>query len=81
MAACGEANEISVIVKWSGKEYSIENISLSETVRYLKDVIKDKTGVLPERQKLLGLKYKGEITDFKLPHHACLCLRGSPEKK
>ena len=59
MAAGSETNEVNVIVKWSGKEYLIQHISLTETVRYLKDLIKDKTGVLPERQKLLGLKYKG----------------------
>lgn len=59
MAASEEASDICVIVKWSGKEYPIEHLSPSETVRYLKDLIKEKTGVLPERQKLLGLKFKG----------------------
>ena len=53
--------ELSVTIKWSGKEYSIENLSPSDTVKSLKDLIKDKTGVLPERQKLLGLKYKGTV--------------------
>jgi len=59
MAACAESKELNVIVKWSGKEYLVENLSPSETVRHLKDTIREKTGVLPERQKLLGLKYKG----------------------
>jgi len=57
--AASEESDICVIVKWSGKEYPIEHLSPSETVRYLKDLIKEKTGVLPERQKLLGLKFKG----------------------
>lgn len=62
MAAGSEVSEVNVIVKWSGKEYLIEHISVTETVRHLKDLIKDKTGVLPERQKLLGLKYRGKVT-------------------
>ena len=51
--------ELCVTIKWSGKEYPIDNLSPSDTVKSLKELIKDKTGVLPERQKLLGLKYKG----------------------
>lgn len=57
MAAC---DAVCVTVKWSGKEYSIDKLSPTDTVGYLKEVIKEKTGVLPERQKLLGLKYKGK---------------------
>ena len=53
--------ELCVSIKWSGKEYTIQNLSPSDTVKSLKDLIRDKTGVLPERQKLLGLKYKGTV--------------------
>ncbi|XP_044168973.1 ubiquitin-like domain-containing CTD phosphatase 1 isoform X1 [Acropora muricata] len=60
MAAAKEAGDVNVIVKWSGKEYVLEDVPLHETVRYLKNLIKEKTGVLPERQKLLGLKCKGK---------------------
>ena len=49
----------SLIVKWSGQEYVISDLSASETVGDLKEAIKKQTGVLPERQKLLGLKLKG----------------------
>lgn len=66
MAAREEASDICVIVKWSGKEYPIAHLSPSETVRYLKDLIKEKTGVLPERQKLLGLKFKGILKSSML---------------
>lgn len=62
MAASSDTvEELCVTIKWSGKEYPIEHLSPSETVRSLKELIKDKTGVLPERQKLLGLKYKGTV--------------------
>ena len=48
-----------IIVKWSGKEYKISGLDEKETVRDLKAALQKETGVLPERQKLLGLKYKG----------------------
>ncbi|XP_074640862.1 ubiquitin-like domain-containing CTD phosphatase 1 [Tubulanus polymorphus] len=54
---------IDFIVKWSGKEYKIEGLSESETVYNLKDAIKKQTGVMPERMKLMGLKYKGKPPD------------------
>lgn len=49
----------TLIIKWSGGEYVIEGLEPSWTVLQLKEQIYKQTGVLPERQKLLGLKYKG----------------------
>lgn len=51
---------VSVIIKWGGQEYSIRTLSEEDTVLDLKQSIKSLTGVLPERQKLLGLKVKGK---------------------
>lgn len=51
---------VSVIIKWGGQEYSISSLSEEDTVLDLKQSIKSLTGVLPERQKLLGLKVKGK---------------------
>lgn len=51
---------VSVIIKWGGQEFSISSLSEEDTVMDLKQSIKTLTGVLPERQKLLGLKIKGE---------------------
>ena len=48
-----------VVVKWSGKEYRISGLFENQKVFDLKKAIQNETGVLPERQKLLGLKYKG----------------------
>jgi len=59
-------NEIppkSVTVKWSGKEYVIEDINGLKTVGDLKVKIMEKTRVKVDRQKLLNLMYMGE--DFK----------------
>ncbi len=54
-----ESKNLSLTIKWSGNEYVIENIEPSWTVLQLKQQICTQTCVLPERQKLLGLKYKG----------------------
>ena len=51
---------ISIVVKWAGKEYNVENIDPGESVMDLKVKIMNQTGVRPERQKLLNLKVKGK---------------------
>lgn len=56
---------VSVIIKWGGQEYSIRTLSEEDTVLDLKQSIKSLTGVLPERQKLLGLKVKGKNPSVK----------------
>lgn len=50
---------LSLIIKWGGQEYAISTLSEDDTVLDLKQSIKSLTGVLPERQKLLGLKIRG----------------------
>ena len=58
----------SLVIKWSGKEYKIEGLEPNMDVSELKKLIHAQTGVLPERQKLLGLKFKGKpaADDLKL---------------
>ena len=56
------SEEIDLIVKWSGKEYRFEKISLSHSVGQFKDLIYKETNVKVERQKLLGIKFKGRMT-------------------
>lgn len=51
--------DVSIIVKWNGKEYPITDLSDQETVAVLKHEIARLTNVRPNRQKLLNLKYKG----------------------
>ena len=59
--ASTEDSSLNLIVKWAGKEYQIENISNLSTVNDLKSAIQGKTNVLPSRQKLLNLRFKGEF--------------------
>ncbi|XP_054547057.1 ubiquitin-like domain-containing CTD phosphatase 1 isoform X2 [Talpa occidentalis] len=51
---------LPIIVKWGGQEYSVTTLSEDDTILDLKQFLKTLTGVLPERQKLLGLKVKGK---------------------
>lgn len=54
-------NEVKCVIKWNGKEYEVNSLSGNDTVGTLKDAIFKKTGVRPERQKLLNLKFKGKF--------------------
>uniref|UniRef100_A0A182IJ68 Ubiquitin-like domain-containing protein n=1 Tax=Anopheles atroparvus TaxID=41427 RepID=A0A182IJ68_ANOAO len=59
-----DTKEVTLIIKWSGKEYPIEDLTEHDTVAVLKHEICKKTQVRPERQKLLNLKHKGKpVTD------------------
>lgn len=61
MAESDSTDALKLVVKWSGKEYLIENLQPSNTILQLKQQVCEQTGVLPDRQKLLGLKYKGKV--------------------
>lgn len=52
-------NELKITVKFSGAEYVIDDIGVNDNVFSLKEKLSEKTGVRPDRQKLLGLKCKG----------------------
>lgn len=58
--------ELRIVVKWSGKEYDILDIQEEDTVLTLKERIHRETGVRPERQKLLNLKFKGYVLNCLL---------------
>lgn len=53
-------DKIQLLIKWSGKEFKIEEFPVNETVLELKEAIHKLTGVLPARQKLLNVKNKGK---------------------
>ncbi|KAM8971877.1 ubiquitin-like domain-containing CTD phosphatase 1 [Pelodytes ibericus] len=58
--AASKSMTLSLIIKWGGQEFPLSALSEEDTVLDLKHSLKSLTGVLPERQKLLGLKYKGK---------------------
>lgn len=64
-------NPIKLSVKWNGKEYEMPELSPSDSVAMLKIAIENATGVRPERQKLLNVKFQGNyiqlfVTNFLL---------------
>ncbi|KAI1285587.1 Ubiquitin-like domain-containing CTD phosphatase 1 [Halotydeus destructor] len=82
-------SDFTLIVKWNGQEFDIDNelISLDSSVLELKNAVFKKTGVMPERQKLLGLKLNGKpapdtasIGELKLRNKTKLMLMGSKEE-
>ena len=50
---------VELVIKWKGEEL-IFDVETSETVGSLKRKIQEKTFVHPKRQKLLGVKAKGQ---------------------
>ena len=58
--AASNGDQVNLVVKWAGKEYPIDNLPLSSTVQEFKSAIHAKTNVLPSRQKLLNLRFKGK---------------------
>ena len=52
-----------ITVKWSGQKIDISDLHGPTTLSQLKQVISTRTGVLPERQKLLGVRYPPAVSD------------------
>lgn len=82
------AAEVEIVVKWSGDEYKISGLSGTQCVKDLKSEIQKQTGVLPERQKLLGFKYKGKVpgdevclNDLKLKPGTKIMMMGTREEE
>lgn len=73
-------NPIKLSLKWNGKEFDIPEFSPSDSVAMLKIAIENATGVRPERQKLLNVKFQGNWCIFSLitiSHplkHICQCV-------
>lgn len=86
-----DTSSVSFVIKWSGSEYPVE-VSAAEnassaTVLDLKKAVHAKTGVRPDRQKLLGLKVNGRaamddtrISDLSLKPGSKIMMMGSKEE-
>lgn len=57
--------DLKILVKWSGKEYDVD-LNENDTITDLKNAIHKRTGVRPDRQKLLNLRHKGNL---KMPYN------------
>lgn len=69
------------VFKWRGSDHSIQGINLSTTTfGQLKVLIQQKTAVLPERQKILGLAKSTAISDDTLLENLGIKLKDSTFK-
>jgi len=82
-----KGDTINLVIKWAGKEYPLDDLPLSSTVQDLKNVIQTKTNVLPVRQKLLNLRYKGKapsddqhLSSLSLKNGTKIMMMGSVEQ-
>lgn len=82
-----EGSDHTVVIKWSGQEFRL-SLQKDATVGDLKKATQDATGVLPERQKLLGLKFKGKppednvaLADMKLKPSTKIMMMGTREEE
>jgi len=56
---------VTLIAKWGKEKIELNNLSPTITIAQVKDMLREKTNVLPKRQKLIGLVTltKAKITD------------------
>ena len=81
------AETVSLVIKWAGKEYPITELPSGTTVLELKNIIQERTNVLPSRQRLLNLKFKGKpasdelvLSSLDLKPGAKIMMMGSSEQ-
>ena len=56
---------ITMIAKYGKQKIELPNLAPSTTIAALKEMLRDQTGILPKRQKMIGLKSTGggPVTD------------------
>lgn len=76
----------SFSIKWNGQKLEVNELTDSATVLQLKNTLYEKTRVLPERQKLMGLKHNGKpagdevlLKDLGLKEGVKIMMVGTPE--
>ncbi len=50
---------VTLIAKWGKERITLEGLNSETTIRCVKDLLSERTGVLQKRQKLIGLSAKG----------------------
>eukprot|EP00051_Salpingoeca_urceolata_P028906 m.488407 g.488407 ORF g.488407 m.488407 type:complete len:317 (+) comp25759_c0_seq1:63-1013(+) len=78
---------VTLKVKWQGKTETV-SLSSEDTISTLKAELHARWGVLPKRQKLMGIKHKGQVPDdtvclgaLKLKPTAIIRMMGSLEEQ
>ncbi|XP_071948602.1 ubiquitin-like domain-containing CTD phosphatase 1 [Antedon mediterranea] len=79
---------ITLTIKWNGQEFILKDLNDTQTVKNVKQSITELTGVLPMRQKLLGLKSKKgkpaeddtALSELKLKPNMKIMMMGTREE-
>jgi ubiquitin-like domain-containing CTD phosphatase 1 len=82
-------SEIQVEIKWNGQNFVVSNLASTNSVADLKDELAKLTRVLPDRQKLLGLKTNAGgaatnttlLQDLSLKPNTKIMMMGTVEEK
>eukprot|EP00548_Thalassiothrix_antarctica_P007418 CAMPEP_0194140438 /NCGR_PEP_ID=MMETSP0152-20130528/9987_1 /TAXON_ID=1049557 /ORGANISM="Thalassiothrix antarctica, Strain L6-D1" /LENGTH=396 /DNA_ID=CAMNT_0038838685 /DNA_START=26 /DNA_END=1213 /DNA_ORIENTATION=+ len=61
---------VNLVAKWGKNKVHLSNLSATITIGEVKEMLSNKTGVLPKRQKLIGLSLRNRST--KLNDDSCL---------
>ena len=54
---------ITLIAKWGAEKITLNQLDGETNIGTVKDLLSQRTGVLPKRQKLIGLKASSKIND------------------
>lgn len=66
-ASAAAPTAVTMVAKYGKEKIELTNLpSTSTNVGRVKELLREKTGILPKRQKLIGLKGKGAVTDETL---------------
>eukprot|EP01104_Vermistella_antarctica_P015169 TRINITY_DN4920_c0_g1_i2.p1 TRINITY_DN4920_c0_g1~~TRINITY_DN4920_c0_g1_i2.p1 ORF type:complete len:331 (-),score=59.01 TRINITY_DN4920_c0_g1_i2:229-1221(-) len=83
-----EGNAINVTIKWNGQLIDLSLDRETATVATLRSILSEKTNVPPDKQKLLGLKVKGNpagedvlISQLRLKEGQKVMMMGTPVEK
>jgi hypothetical protein len=56
--AMSDMEKVTLVAKWGKERITLEQLALETTIAQVKSLLFEKTGVLPKRQKLIGLAAK-----------------------
>lgn len=64
--------KINIVAKWGKKKVHLPDLSETTTIAQVKEILSEKTGVLPKRQKLIGLSLKNKNNRSSVGDDSCL---------
>ena len=66
ISSSSKSTFVSLTAKWGKERIDLNMLSAETTIGKVKEMLTEKTGVLPKRQKLIGLSLKSKTAGAKL---------------